>query len=238
MPLGQPFTFVDVEGRGHLVGVALQAQGSEPGQTYFFEGDDEATIDGELSIHGTGSEDFFNGGWYDIPGRWNGRLSLPLSGSLDYQKSMGRTGGYRLMLSDAYAFRKSLKLTIEHGPEGNLVPADYTAMSYFYLQRPPLSSPGLANVNNRAVSDPDRLVFVPGWNEPIYAFSFEKHVAAQTGNEARWQGRAGSLNRSSGRGEVRAALHCLFCADSESRQLPCLGRSASGSFAGDRAVDV
>jgi len=174
VPLGQPFTFVDVEGRGHLVGVALQAQGSEPGQTYFFEGDDEATIDGELSIHGTGSEDFFNGGWYDIPGRWNGRLSLPLSGSLDYQKAMGRTGGYRLMLADAYAFRKSLKLTIEHGPEGNLVPADYAAMSYFYLQRPPLSSPGLANANSRAVSDPERLVFVPGWNEPIYAFSFEK----------------------------------------------------------------
>jgi Protein of unknown function (DUF2961) len=173
VPLGQPFTFADVEGRGHLVGVALQAQGSEPGQTYFFEGDDEATIDGELSIHGTGSEDFFNGGWYDIPGRWNGRLSLPLSGSLDYQKAMGRTGGYRLMLADAYAFRKSLKLTIEHGPEGNLVPADYAAMSYFYLHSPPLSSPGLANVNSRAVSDPDRLVFVPGWNEPIYAFSFE-----------------------------------------------------------------
>ncbi|MGA3199576.1 MAG: glycoside hydrolase family 172 protein [Halobacteriota archaeon] len=171
--LGQPFTFVDVEGKGHLVGVALQAQGVEPGQTYFFEGNDEATIDGELSIHGTGSEDFFNGGWYDIPGRWNGRLSLPLSGALDYQKAMGRTGGYRLMLADAYAFRKSLKLTIEHGPEGNRVPADYTAMSFFYLQRPPLSSPGLANASSRAVTDPECLVFVPGWNEPIYAFSFE-----------------------------------------------------------------
>ncbi len=173
VPQGQPFAFVDVEGKGHLVGVALQAQGLEPGQTLFFEGDDEATIDGELSIHGTGSEDFFNGGWYDIPGRWNGRLSLPLSGALDYQKAMGRTGGYRLMLADAYAFRKSLKLTIEHGPEGNLIPADYTATSFFYLAAPPLDSPELANAARRSVSDPERLVFVPGWNEPIYAFSFE-----------------------------------------------------------------
>ena len=24
---------------------------------------------GELVIRGTGSEDFFNGGWYDVPGR-------------------------------------------------------------------------------------------------------------------------------------------------------------------------
>src|SRR5579871_4296159 len=40
VPEGQPFKFVDVEGRGHLVGVVLQAQGLEPGQTLFFEGDD------------------------------------------------------------------------------------------------------------------------------------------------------------------------------------------------------
>jgi Protein of unknown function (DUF2961) len=173
VPLGQPFTFVDVQGRGHLVGVALQAQGLESGQTLFFEGDDEATLDGELTIHGTGSEDFFNGGWYDIPGRWNGRFSLPLSGALDYRKPLGRTGAYRLFLSDAYAFRKSLKLTIEHGGEGNRVPSDYTAVSYFYLESPPTTAPRFADSTRRAVSDPEKVVFVPGWNEPIAAFSFE-----------------------------------------------------------------
>jgi hypothetical protein len=169
---GDPFTFVDVEGRGHLVGVTLQSQG-EPGQTLFFEGDDEATIDGDLSIHGTGSEDFFNGGWYDIPGRWNGRMSLPLSGALDYVKPMGRTGAYRLMINDAYAFRKNFKLTIEHGGEGNRVAADYTGVSYFYLQNAPTSTPALASAASRAVTVPEKLVFVPGWNEAIAAFSFE-----------------------------------------------------------------
>jgi hypothetical protein len=170
--LGEPFTFVDIEGQGHLVGVTLQSQG-EPGQTLFFEGDDEATIDGDLSIHGTGSEDFFNGGWYDIPGRWNGRLSLPLSGALDYVKSEGRTGAYRLMINDAYAFRRGLKLTIEHGGEGNRVAADYTGVSYFYLQNSPTNPPALASAASRAVADPDKLIFVPGWNEAIAAFSFE-----------------------------------------------------------------
>jgi len=77
------------------VGSILQAQGIEPGNTFFFEGDEQVTIDGELSIHGTGSEDSFNGGWYDVPGRWDGRFSLPLSGCLDYKKPLGRTGGYR-----------------------------------------------------------------------------------------------------------------------------------------------
>ena len=173
VPQGEPFKFVEVDGRGHLVGVILQAQGLESGQTLFFEGDDEATLDGELTIHGTGSEDFFNGGWYDIPGRWNDRFSLPLSGALDYQKSLGRTGAYRLMMSDAYAFRNSLKLTIEHGGEGNRVPADYAATSFLYLENPPANLPDLPPANDRAVNDPDKIVFVPGWNEPIFAFSFQ-----------------------------------------------------------------
>jgi hypothetical protein len=173
VPQGDPFEFFDVEGAGQLVGVMLQAQGLESGQTLFFEGDDEATVDGELAIHGTGSEDFFNGGWYDIPGRWNGRFSLPLSGALDYQKSLSRTGGYRLMLGDAYAFRKSLKLTIEHGGEGNKVPVDYAATSFLYLKNPPAQLADLPALAARAISDPETIVFVPGWNEPIFAFSFQ-----------------------------------------------------------------
>jgi hypothetical protein len=170
---GEPFKFIELEGRGHLVGVILQAQGLESGQTLFFEGDDEATLDGELTIHGTGSEDFFNGGWYDIPGRWNDRFDLPLSGALDYQKSLGRTGAYRLMLGDAYAFRKSLKLTIEHGGEGNRVPADYAATSFFYLQNSPRDLENLPEAASRAVREPEEIVFVPGWNEAIAAFSFQ-----------------------------------------------------------------
>jgi hypothetical protein len=50
------------------------------GETPFFEGDDETTIDGQTTIRGTGSEDFFNGGWYDVPDRWEKNLSFPLSG--------------------------------------------------------------------------------------------------------------------------------------------------------------
>jgi len=36
-PDGQPYTFIDVSGRGHLVGLVLQAQGLESGKTLFFE---------------------------------------------------------------------------------------------------------------------------------------------------------------------------------------------------------
>lgn len=169
---GRPFTFVETNGCGHLVGVMLQAQGAEPGATLFFEGDDQATIDGELAIHGTGSEDFFNGGWYDVPGRWCGRVSLPLSGAMDYEKALARTAAYRFLLADAYSFRKSLRLTIEHGPEKNLIKADYTAVSFLYLMdAPSWAGTPLPAVAARAVVEPAKLVFVPGWQQPLYAFS-------------------------------------------------------------------
>ncbi|MCX6577685.1 MAG: DUF2961 domain-containing protein, partial [Candidatus Aminicenantes bacterium] len=95
---GKPFTYLRTSGRGHVVGMILQAQGLETGTTGFFEGDDRAVIDGELAIPGTGSEDSFNGGWYDVPGRWENRGSFPLSGCLDYKKPLARTGGYRWLV--------------------------------------------------------------------------------------------------------------------------------------------
>ncbi len=152
---GQPFTYLDVSGRGQMIGAILQAQGKEPGQTYFFEGDEQATIDGEMTINGTGSEDSFNGGWYDIPGRWSGRGSLPFSGCLEYTKQLSRTGGYRLFLGDAYSFRKSLRYTIEHGGEGNRVVTDYVGTTFYYLDRPDAGSGRLADVASRGVVEPD-----------------------------------------------------------------------------------
>ncbi len=169
---GTPFTFVHTEGRGHLVGCILQAQGMESGNTYFFEGDDQTTIDGQLTVHGTGSEDFFNGGWYDVPDRWEKQLSFPLSGCLGYQKHLGRTGGYRLMLGDAYAFRETVRQTIEHAPTGNDLRTDYAAVTYVYLQDPPKCDMKLPPAAARKVVDPTEIVFTPAWSVPIKAFTF------------------------------------------------------------------
>lgn len=171
---GEPFNYVKAEGRGHLVGVTLQAQGSLPGITPFFEGDDQAWIDGELTIHGTGSEDFFNGGWYDVPGRWEARASYPLSGCLDYNRPMARSGAYRLFLTDAYAFHNSLKMDMEHAPEKNDYQADYVGVSYLYLENPPAMDTALPTVAVRTVTDPTRLVYTPGWYLPIHSFSMER----------------------------------------------------------------
>lgn len=174
---GRPFTFLDMRGKGHIVGAILQAQGMPPGAIpEFFEGDDETTIDGELVIRGTGSEDFFNGGWYDVPGRWETRVSLPLSGSLDFKRHLGRTGGYRFMITDAYPFTQSIRQTIEHGPVGNKFPSDYTAVTFLYSDTNPHATYTLPALAARRVADPDSVVFTPGWTTPVHAFSWSNAV--------------------------------------------------------------
>ena len=171
---GRPFTFLKTTGRGHIVGAVLQSQGIDTEGTPFFEGDDRVVIDGDTAIHGTGSEDSFNGGWYDVPGRWDRRRSFPLSGSLGYSNSLARTGGYRLFLGDTYAYRKSIDFTIEHGDSiSNNVPTDYAAMTYFYSAAPPARTAGEVSADKLAVRDPEKIILHPGWVTPIYSFSFQ-----------------------------------------------------------------
>jgi hypothetical protein len=172
--IGQPYTFLNTSGRGHLVGLVLQAQGLESGKTLFFEGDDQTTFDGKMTIHGTGSEDFFNGGWYDVPDRWEKRISFPLSGCLGYAKHLGRTGAYRLFIGDTYAYRQSLLQTIEHSGERNDIPTDYCSVTYFYSEHRPSVNLDPPPLDQRKVNDPRELIFPTSWQTPIYAWSFDR----------------------------------------------------------------
>ncbi len=188
--IGKPFTFVEAEGHGHVVAAFLQAQGEKPGGTLFFEGDDQWTIDGKLAIHGTGSEDFFNGGWYDVPGRWDARRSFPLSGCLDYKKHLGRSAAYRFMVPDPVVYQKSLVLAIEHAPERNDMITDYVGVTYLYADQPPAGAGTLPPAAERAVTDPVRTAMATGWNIPVQSFSFQnatlrKHVEKVGDSEAR-----------------------------------------------------
>ncbi len=184
---GKPYTFIETEGRGHLAGVMQQSQGFESGNTYFFEGDDQTILDGEMAIHGTGSEDFYNGGWYDVPGRWETRRPFVLSGCLGYKKHLGRTGGYRIFLGDAYAYRKSLVQTIEHAPTGNDLLNDYCSVVYLYSQNRPTCQFELPAREDRAVIDLPRIVFAVWWNVPIYSFSLRNATLTKDGVQIRDQ---------------------------------------------------
>ena len=157
---GEPYMIADIKDKGHYVGTIHQAQGLRPGMTLFFEGDDVTHIDGKMRMHGTGSEDYYNGGWYALLDRWDRGVSLPIHGSLDYSLPMCRTGGYRFYLTDKLTFEKELLLTIEHGPEHNLFPVDYTTVAFYYGNKPPVchSQP---TEELRTVYHPTSHVFFP-----------------------------------------------------------------------------
>ena len=103
---------------------------------YFFEGDDSTYVDGKMRIHGTGSEDYYNGGWYDLPGKWNCAKSLPIHGCLDYHLQAARTGGFRFYTTDKLSFEKEFYMGIEHGMTGNTYPVDYSSVAFYYLDKP------------------------------------------------------------------------------------------------------
>lgn len=158
---GKPHYFLERTGKGHYVGTILQTQGLKAGMTLFFEGDDFTSVDDEPIIHGTGSEDYFNGGWYAFIDTWDTKMSLPIHGALEYSLPMCRTGGYRLFLTDKISFTKNIKHTIEHGPVGNSFPVDYTSVALYYCDSPnPVEQQEPTN-ELAAIYLPDTMVVYP-----------------------------------------------------------------------------
>lgn len=134
--LGQYYKFLETNGKGHYVGTVHHAQALRPGMTLFWEGDDVTNIDGKMRMHGTGSEDYYNGGWYALLDRWDRGISLPLHGSLDYSLPMHRTGAYRFFLSDKLSFEKEIFHAMEHGEVNNDFPVDYASVAFYYAAEP------------------------------------------------------------------------------------------------------
>lgn len=187
IPSGSPHVIADVRGRGHHVGTVLITQGLQNGSTWYFEGDDQATIDGKLKLHGTGSEDYFNGGYYAVMDKWDRGMSLPIHGSLEYDLMTSRTGGYRFYLSDKLNFRESFKLTIEHQPDAkNNVQTDYTSLAMFYADAPQYVSTDIrmdatvAKIAHRDKLTAQGMVFSLYWlaaaqyEDPAIIFSLKK----------------------------------------------------------------
>lgn len=137
------FTLLDIHGQGHIVGVNMNIQ-SYDGGFAFLEGNEKIFVDGEKkpSIVGTGTEDFFSGGWYFNHGEFSG----PFHGLILKDERLGRIAAYRLLIMDPIPFKKHIVFTIEHG-HANTEIADYSSTVYWYqlgehIQIPPLPPPG------------------------------------------------------------------------------------------------
>jgi hypothetical protein len=132
----EDFIWLREEGRGHFAGFLLMTEGRAK-LPFWLEGDDRFMIDGRLAIHGTGTEDYFNCGWYALPGRLDRPACYAVHGFPVY-RNRGETwqaAAYRWHLSDPVTFSLSIEAGIEHGSE-NTVAADYRAAVFWYSERP------------------------------------------------------------------------------------------------------
>jgi hypothetical protein len=135
------YVILDTTGSGHYVGCTLhvEAHHKDPGKWY--EGDDMIVVDDEpipSAILGTGSEDYFNMAWgvrrpFQAPyfgtsyHRWN-----PDEPTLAH---WGRFSLYRWHWLDPIPFRKSIRVTIEHG-HNNDAGNSYASVAYWYAAAP------------------------------------------------------------------------------------------------------
>lgn len=145
------YVILDVAGTGHVVGVVLTAGCAESGRCQLaqlpgldgshLEGDERIAVDGSRypQIHGTGLEDFFNGGFYFI----RGPFTLPTHGNpAQVPTTSARRPGlnlrstYRLLVGDAIPFYQHIRLAIEHGPT-NDAPADMSSVAFYYARPEP-----------------------------------------------------------------------------------------------------
>lgn len=140
------YTILETQGHGHYVGCVLNVTNLRQTHdwNWYGEGDDMIFVDGEAfppSLHGTGTEDYFNTAWcpsqsyhapyhgITLPGgeNWSGQISL-----------------YRFHIEDPVTFTSSIKVSIEHG-HANKRSDDLSSVAYWYQDEPSmqLALPGV-----------------------------------------------------------------------------------------------
>lgn len=146
------YVLLEAGGNGAYVGCNLNIDVFEPqANDWYGEGDDMIFIDGEVwppSLHGTGTEDYvctafgprqvFSAPYHGI---------TVYSGTPDWPWS-GKNSMYRFHIEDPIRFRKSIKVTIEHG-HANKLSNDFSSTAYWYQCEPHLPFPDLLGVEAR-----------------------------------------------------------------------------------------
>ena len=127
--VGQPHPILQVKGRGKYVGCILSVTSLDR-SWWILEGDEIMFVDGNPDPfwHGTGLEDYFNGGWY-----YQNVLIRPLNGLLF--KAFFRTIQYRIHLPDPVAFKSSFHMFFERGTD-NASRGWMESVAFYYMDKP------------------------------------------------------------------------------------------------------
>jgi len=140
-----PHLVLAARGRGVFAGLSLNAESYE-NRLWFLEGDEIFHVDGTFRGQGTGTEDYFNGGWYFD----QGPFAAAYHGVVVKDDELGRIAAYRWHVPDPIPFHDSIRVEIEHGHANEEV-ADYATMAYWYQREPHAALPPLPPADARRV---------------------------------------------------------------------------------------
>lgn len=135
------YVILDTNGSGHYIGCTLHIEAHKGEAGKWYEGDDMIIVDGEPldeAILGTGSEDYFGMAWGVR--RW---FQSPYFGTSYHRWNLdepemahyGKFSLYRWHLPDPIPFKKSIRVTIEHG-HNNDAANQYASVAYWYALNP------------------------------------------------------------------------------------------------------
>ena len=149
------YVMLEAQGEGQIVGLFLEVDNLGGG--WYGEGDDMIFIDGEKwppSLHGTGTEEVFSGGGtpdQEYAGLYTGFLQVE---NRHDETFFGRNAMYRWYVQDPIRFRRSVRMTIEHG-HNNIGENDYTSVAYWYQKEPHAPFPALPPLEARHPKFPE-----------------------------------------------------------------------------------
>ena len=131
------YVILEAFGSGHYVGCNYNIHNLRQTRdwNWYGEGDDMIFIDGEEwppTIHGTGTEDYFNTSWCPTQQQSTLYHGILLGGGPNWS---GKSTYYRYHILDPITFEKSIKVTIEHG-HNNHRSDDISTTAYWYQTEP------------------------------------------------------------------------------------------------------
>jgi hypothetical protein len=154
------YVILEAAGQGHYVGCCLSIDNRRDVGidqfNWYGEGDDMIFIDGEPfppSLHGTGTEDYFNTAYCPTEAYSSPYHGIILPGGRNWR---GKISLFRFHIEDAVRFKTSIRVTIEHG-HANRRSDDYASTAYWYQREPHAAFPDLPSVLDRLpLPDVDR----------------------------------------------------------------------------------
>lgn len=156
-PQGSRFEVLSVSGRGRYVGTFLFAaadgdrrMGPFRASLNILEGNEEGVIDGVTRIFGTGTEDYFNAGFYFGRGSFSSPFAAANYVKGGFSNEPGVVSCCRWhVLSDAIDFQESFALRFQYGVDRPAMVQRYATVAYYYLDRP---EPGAVTGGNVIVA--------------------------------------------------------------------------------------